>query len=136
MTLQALYGGGGSKSASPRKRSTPAPREAAHEDNGCAWYQDHLAEVRESEVPELDHWHERHFAQVEEEEEGNSRGRKRARLSDQSFANGMATPPLCYSSSNSSASTDSLGSPGIKHIPKSDVPVVSVEYNEADKNTS
>lgn len=101
-SLMALYGGGGSRSASPRKRKTSSPK------NECEF--DEYEEKSAEEASDND-WYAEHLELVLDRE--SPRGGKRQRLSD-SFTTDITTPPISYSpASNGSIGTyDVLCYPG------------------------
>ena len=87
-TLRQMYGGGGSRSASPKKRS----RQSRDEIVGEADADDPKAR----QIRENDRWYEMLLASEEEEERGRPRSRrKRARVDTEATAG--ATPTRNYS---------------------------------------
>ncbi|KAL6399320.1 hypothetical protein AUP68_17866 [Ilyonectria robusta] len=93
-SLMALYGGGGSRSASPRKREASSPKDECEFD-----------EYEEKSAKEAldDDWYAEHLELVLDRE--SPRGRKRQRASN-SLTTDMTTPPLAYSpASNGSIGT-------------------------------
>ncbi|KAK7407884.1 hypothetical protein QQX98_009943 [Neonectria punicea] len=125
--LREQYGGGGSKRASQTKgsRKRKAGDQQDNDDgsdsggdsvNEDGWYAEHLQMIREGQNrrTEVDEMYEEHLAMILERE--HPRGRKRARLSDQSFTTNVTTPPLSYSSA-----ADRSGSSNVPDSPKSEI---------------